>query len=153
MKTIIAKATLAVCAAALIPSCASTKKTAAASMSGARVIEVQTTVRDREISGIPAAYTATHLGIVGSAIGRGAAANAAGALGGAIVGGIIGYIGERNAAHTVTHTVKVKLDDGRYYVVQAPLKKGAERYRLGQKVWMAMDARGVPLRIVDVPAM
>ena len=99
-------------------------------------------------------YGATHLAVIGSAIGRGASGSGAvGAMGGALVGAVIGYIGERNAAHTVTHTVKVKLDDGRYYEVRAPLRRGQEPYHLGQKVWMAMDAHGIPLRIADGPAM
>ncbi len=152
MKTL-ARVILVVGVAVLLPNCASSKQTAAASMRGARVVEVQTTVRNRPVTGVPAAFTATHMGIIGSTIGRGAASHVGGAVGGAIIGGIIGYIGERNASHSVTHTVKVKIDDGRYFQVQSPLKRGQQPYYPGQKVWMALDAYGIPLRIVDGPTM
>ena len=113
----------------------------------ATVLESNTVVFKRDVSGGPGIMLGTQLGIIGSQVGCGVAAHIVGATVGAIAGGGLGYAAERNSATTRITTVQVRLDDG----LKATIGVSKLKYPLrpGDRVWVRCSASGMPLSLVE----
>lgn len=131
----------------LLSNCATAPKTATV-VSG-KVTHIEISPYQKSPNHAYTALTATRLGVLASGIGSGGAARLAGAAGGVIVGGVLGAAVQNHAKGSFSRQTVVKLDSGTVVHLQA---SDESTLRAGQRVWVALDAKGNPLEIIDIPA-